>query len=61
MWAVATEAERKELLGLLLEDVVVDVAAGRIVCVQPQAPYVALFRKVAGLREGRLFLLSCRG
>ena len=36
---------------MLLESVFIDVAAGRIVCVQPKASYVALFQQVVGLKE----------
>lgn len=51
VWSEATPAERKELLGLVLEAVVVDVREGHLICVRPKAPYVALFRQVPGLRE----------
>ena len=51
VWVEATPAERKELLGLLLEAVFVDAIGGSVVCVQPPMPYVALFRRVPGLRE----------
>ena len=57
VWAEATQAERTELLGLFLEAMFVDVAEGCVVCVQPQASYVALFRQVTDLREkdGRFY------
>ena len=51
VWSGATPAERKELLRLVLEMAVVDVAEGRLICVWPKAPYVAFFRQVPGLRE----------
>jgi hypothetical protein len=37
--------------GLLLEEVLVDVAEDRIVCVKPKASFVALFQQVPGLQE----------
>jgi len=57
----ATPAERKELVGLVLETVFVDVAAGCPTFVQPKAPYVALFRQVPGFREcdGARWRSSC--
>jgi len=63
VWFEATPAERKELLGLVLEAVVVDVREGHLICVRPKAPYVALFRQVPGLREcdGCFYLASCEG
>jgi hypothetical protein len=51
IWSEATPAERKELLGLVLEAVFVDAAEGCLTCVQSKVPYVALFRQVPGLRE----------
>ena len=51
IWVEAIPKERKELLGLLLEEVLVDVAEDRIVCVKPKASFVALFQQVPGLRE----------
>jgi hypothetical protein len=51
VWAEATPAERKELLGLVLETVVVNVVEERLICVEPKAPYVALFRQVPDLQE----------
>ena len=58
VWAEATQTESKELIGLLLEAVFVDIADDCVVCVQPQASYVALFRQVTGLRDvdGRVYL-----
>ena len=63
VWAEATPSERKELLGLLLDAVFVDVVGHRIVCVRPQPPYVALFRQVPGLQEhnGRFYLAETGG
>jgi hypothetical protein len=49
IWAKAIPKERKELLGLLLEEVLVDVAEDRIVCIKPKASFVALFQQVADL------------
>lgn len=43
IWVEATRKERKELLGLLLDLVLVDVAEVRIVCVKPEGSFVALF------------------
>jgi hypothetical protein len=51
VWSGVTPAERKELLGLVLETVILDVAEARLINVRPKAPYVALFRQVPGLRE----------
>ena len=51
IWVEAIPKERKELLGLLLEEVLVDVAEDRIVCVRPKASFVALFQQVADLEE----------
>ena len=51
IWVEAIPKERKELLGLLLEEVLVDVAEDRIVCVRPKASFVALFQQVPGLQE----------
>jgi hypothetical protein len=51
IWIEAIPKERKELLGLLLEEVFVDVAEDRIVCVRPKASFVALFQQVPGLEE----------
>ena len=51
IWVEAIPKERKDLLGLLLEEVLVDVAEDRIVCVRPKASFVALFQQVPGLQE----------
>jgi hypothetical protein len=51
IWVEAIPKERKELLGLLLEEVLVDVAEDRIVRVKPKACFVALFQQVPGLEE----------
>ncbi|MFC2015544.1 recombinase family protein [Chloroflexota bacterium] len=51
IWVEAIPKERKDLLGLLLEEVLVDVAEDRIVCVKPKASFVALFQQVPGLEE----------
>jgi DNA invertase Pin-like site-specific DNA recombinase len=51
IWAEANPKERKELLGLLLDEVLVDVAEARIVCVKPKASFVALFQQVSDLQE----------
>jgi hypothetical protein len=51
IWVEAIPKERKELLGLLLEEVLVNVAEDRIVCVRPKASSVALFQQVSGLEE----------
>lgn len=51
VWAEATQAERRDILKGLLERVFVDVAGARIVCVEPQPSFVALFRQVPTLKE----------
>jgi DNA invertase Pin-like site-specific DNA recombinase len=62
IWAEATQAERHELLGMLLEAVFVDVAGDSIVCVQPKAPFVMLFSQVSTLKEqGGCFYFAERG
>jgi hypothetical protein len=38
-------------LGLLLEEILGDVAEDRIICVKPKASFVALFQQVPGLQE----------
>jgi hypothetical protein len=54
--------ERKELLSLLLEEVLVDVTEDRIICVTPKASFVALFQQVPGLKErDGCFHLSSNG
>jgi hypothetical protein len=51
IWVEATPKERKELLALLFDPVLVDVAGARIICVKPKASFVALFQQVPGLQE----------
>jgi hypothetical protein len=48
---LAWKRERKKLLGLVFETVVVDVAEGRLICMQSKAPCVALIRQVPGLQH----------
>jgi len=63
VWAEATPAERCELLRLLLQGVVVDVAGRKVVCVRPRGAFVALFRQVPGLLEddGCFYLAESEG
>jgi hypothetical protein len=60
IWAEAIPTERKELQGLLLEEVLVDVAEDRIVRFRPKASFLALFQQVPELqeRDGCLHLAS---
>jgi hypothetical protein len=60
-WSEATPAERKEVLGLVLETVVVDVAKACPICARPNTPHAALFRQLPGLREcdGYLYVAPC--
>jgi hypothetical protein len=56
IWVEVIPKERKELLGLLLEEVLVDVAEDRIVCVRPKASFCGFVPADAGSPgAGRLF------
>ena len=44
IWVEAIPKERKDLLGLLLDEVLIDVVEDRIVCVKLKASFVALFQ-----------------
>ncbi len=62
VWTEATQAERHELLGVLLERVFVDVAGSRLVCVEPDPSFIVLFRQVPTLKEQEgCFYLAERG
>ena len=51
VWAETIPRERKELLGVLLDPLLADMADYRIVPVKPEASLVALFQWVPGLEE----------
>jgi len=49
IWVEAIPKVRKDPLALLLNEVLVDVAEDRIVCVKPKASFAALVKQVPGL------------
>jgi len=51
VWDDADEADRRDLVRLMLRDVQVDVAQGRILLLRPLAPFIPLFRSIPLLEE----------
>lgn len=51
VWDEAEEADRRTLVRLMLRQVQVDVACGRLMLLQPTAPFVPLFRRIPLLAE----------
>ena len=51
VWDEAEEADRRDLVQLILREVEVDVGQGRLVALKPHAPFIPLFRTMAGVEE----------
>ena len=51
VWPESDPADQRDLLRLMVREVQVDVATGRVVSVQPQAVFIPLFRQVPLLSE----------
>jgi site-specific DNA recombinase len=51
VWDEAEEADRRDLVQLILREVEVDMGQGRLVALKPHAPFIPLFRTMAGVEE----------
>lgn len=51
VWEAATSEERREMARAILDEVICDPDAGRLIALQPKPAFCLLFRQIQGLRE----------
>ena len=51
IWECATKAEQRDLVRGMLDEVICDVGAGRLIALRPKPAFAVLLRRVGGMGE----------